>query len=124
MAATLVYPYTRIPTPAVTAPAFFVQFAIQGASGVLPGYLMELSPADIRSIVVGSAFQIGGLAASGSATIQSEIGEKHFPLPPSASGQKRFDYGFVICVVLGAAAALTVITTFLGSEYEGRTFSP
>lgn len=122
VAASVLYPYTRVQTPGVTAAAFFVQFATQGAFGVLPSHLMELSPAEIRSIVVGTAYQLGTLASSGSATIQSEVGENYFPLPPSASGQKRYDYGLVICVFLGAAIALVVLTTFLGPEHKGRTF--
>ncbi|KAK2612715.1 Carboxylic acid transporter [Conoideocrella luteorostrata] len=122
VAASVLYPYTTVKTPAVTAAAFFLQFATQGAFGVLPSHLMELSPADIRSIVVGTAYQLGTLASSGSATIQSEVGENYFPLPPGRSGGKRYDYGLVICVFLGAAIALVVITTFLGPEHKGRQF--
>ncbi|GAB0142078.1 hypothetical protein EsHS_00002643 [Epichloe bromicola] len=122
VAASVLYPYTRVQTPAVTAAAFFLQFAIQGAFGVLPSYLMELSPADIRSIVVGTAYQLGTMASSGSATIQSEIGENYFPLPPSPAGQKRYDYGLVICAFLGAAIALVMMTTFVGPENKGCEF--
>ncbi|TWU78543.1 hypothetical protein ED733_002418 [Metarhizium rileyi] len=122
VAAAMLYPYTRVQTPGLTVAAFFVQFATQGAFGVLPSHLMELSPADIRSIVVGTAYQLGSLASSGSATIQAEIGEKYFPLPLGASGQRRYDYGIVICAFLGAAIALVVATTFLGPEDKGRGF--
>ncbi|KAK8929732.1 Carboxylic acid transporter [Metarhizium anisopliae] len=122
VAAGVLYPYTRVQTPGLTVAAFFLQFATQGAFGVLPSHLMELSPADIRSIVVGTAYQLGTMASSGSATIQSEIGERYFPLPPGPSGQQRYDYGIVICVFLGAAIALVVMTTFIGPEHKGREF--
>ncbi|QPH16250.1 hypothetical protein C2857_000846 [Epichloe festucae Fl1] len=122
VAASVLYPYTRVQTQAVTAAAFFLQFAAQGAFGVLPSHLMELSPADIRSIVVGTTYQLGTMASSGSATIQSEIGENYFPLPPSPAGQKRYDYGLVICAFLGAAIALVMMTTFVGPENKGCEF--
>lgn len=123
LAGALVYPYTFVSTPAITAVAFFVQFATQGAFGVIPSHLLELSPPEFRSLVVGTAYQLGSLASSASATIQASIGESHFPLPPGPNGMKRYNYGIVICAVLGAAIALVIVTTFLGPEEKGKLFS-
>lgn len=123
VAGALLYPYTFVSTPAITAAAFFVQFATQGAFGVIPSHLLELSPPEFRSLVVGTAYQLGSLASSASATIQSSIGEEHFPLPPGPDGKKRFDYGIVICAVLGASIVLVIVTTFLGPEKKGKPFS-
>jgi SHS family lactate transporter-like MFS transporter len=44
-AGALIYPYSFISSEAVIAAAFFEQFFVQGAFGVIPGHLSELSPA-------------------------------------------------------------------------------
>ncbi|PHH90534.1 hypothetical protein CDD83_3376 [Cordyceps sp. RAO-2017] len=123
MAGALLYPYTFVSTPAIMAAAFFVQFAIQGAFGVVPSHLMELSPPDLRAFVVGTAYQLGSLASSPAATIQSEIAEDNFPLSPGPNGRPRYNYAEVICAVLGAALGVVIIVTFLGPENKGARFS-
>ncbi|KAG9698584.1 sugar transporter family protein, partial [Aureobasidium melanogenum] len=77
----LLYPYTFTSSKAVMAAAFFEQFCVQGAWGVIPIHLMELSPGAFRTFVVGTAYQLGNLASSASSTIEAQLGEK-FPLPP------------------------------------------
>jgi MFS transporter, SHS family, lactate transporter len=119
--AAMLYPYTYVSTLAVAASAFWLQFFVQGAFGVIPTHLLELSPGAIRTFVVGSTYQLGNLASSPAATIQASIGEKFFPLPPTAKGVKRYDYAVVICAFLGACVALVFVTTFLGPENKGRS---
>jgi SHS family lactate transporter-like MFS transporter len=119
----LLYPYTYTPTLAVVAPAFFVQFFVQGAFGVVPIHLMELSPGPLRAFVVGTAYQLGNLASSPAATIQSGIGEQYYPLPPTMAGVHRYNYGLVICAFEGACFALVFILTFLGPERKGHNMS-
>ncbi|KAL6401563.1 sugar transporter family protein [Ilyonectria robusta] len=121
-AGALIYPYTYVNTTAVAASAFFLQFFVQGAFGVIPSHLMELSPGPIRTFVVGTAYQLGNLASSPAATIQSTIGEKYFPLAPTATGIKRYDYAIVICAFLGACTGLVFLVTFLGPEKKGKQF--
>lgn len=41
------------------AAAFFEQFCVQGAWGVIPIHLMELSPGSFRTFVVGTSYQLG-----------------------------------------------------------------
>lgn len=41
------------------AAAFFEQFCVQGAWGVVPIHLMELSPGSFRTFVVGTSYQLG-----------------------------------------------------------------
>lgn len=79
----LLYPYTFTSSNAVIAAAFFQQFCVQGAWGVIPIHLMELSPGSFRTFVVGTSYQLGNLASSASSTIEATIGER-FPLPPRA----------------------------------------
>jgi MFS transporter, SHS family, lactate transporter len=116
----LLYPYTFVTSNAVIASAFFLQFFMQGAFGVVPTYLLELSPDALRAFIVGTAYQLGNLASSPAATIQATIGERYYPLPPTATGVKRYDYGIVICAFLGACFALVIILAFLGPEKKGR----
>ncbi|KAJ5613345.1 sugar transporter family protein [Penicillium lagena] len=121
-AGALLYPYTFVTGLQVAAVAFFVQFFVQGAFGVIPTHLMELSPPGIRTLVVGAAYQLGNLASSPAATIQSSVGERYFPLASTTAGVKRYNYALVICVFLGACVAFVIIVTFLGPEKKGRQF--
>jgi SHS family lactate transporter-like MFS transporter len=53
--------------------AFWMQFFVQGAWGVVPVYLNEISPSAIRGIFPGLVYQVGNLLASANATIQSAL---------------------------------------------------
>jgi len=116
----LLYPYTFVSSKSIIAAAFFEQFCVQGAWGVIPIHLMELSPGSFRTFVVGTAYQLGNLASSASSTIESTIGGR-FPLPPHGS-VKRYNYGLVICIFLGCVYGFVILMTFLGPEYLGRNF--
>lgn len=117
----LLYPYTFISNQSLIAAAFFEQFCVQGAWGVIPIHLMELSPGAFRTFVVGTSYQLGNLVSSASSTIEATIGER-FPLPPTASGVKRYDYGKVICIFMGCVYVYTILLTFLGPEMLGHKF--
>lgn len=114
----ILYPYTFVTNERVIAAAFFEQFCVQGAWGVIPIHLMELAPASLRTFVVGTSYQLGNLVSSASSTIEATIGER-FPLPPKGT-TKRYNYGLVICIFLGCVYAYTILLTFLGPEYRGR----
>ncbi len=120
----LLYPYTFVTTHAVIAAAFFEQFCVQGAWGVIPIHLMELSPGSFRTFVVGTSYQLGNLASSASSTIESTIGSR-FPLPSALINKKetkRYNYGKVICIFMGCVYVYVIILTFLGPERLGRNF--
>ncbi|KAH7072204.1 carboxylic acid transporter protein-like protein [Paraphoma chrysanthemicola] len=116
----LLYPYTFVSNKGVIAAAFFQQFCVQGAWGVIPIHLMELSPGSFRTFVVGTSYQLGNLVSSASSTIEATIGEQ-FPLPPKGK-VKRYKYGLVICIFMGCVYAYVILLTFLGPEYRGRNF--
>ncbi|KAL9115331.1 MAG: hypothetical protein Q9227_000652 [Pyrenula ochraceoflavens] len=99
----------------LVASAFFEQFFVGGVWGPIPIHLIELSPPHMRSLVVGLTYQLGNLASSASATIQSVIGER-YPIPPAADGTKRFDYGRVIAIFMGGVWAYQLVFLFLGPE--------
>jgi SHS family lactate transporter-like MFS transporter len=83
--------------------------------GPIPIHLIELSPPALRTLLVGFTYQLGNLASSASATIQAIIAER-FPLPPSASGDKRYDYGKVIGIFMGSVWAYDFFWLFVGPE--------
>ena len=116
----LLYPYTFVGNKSVIAAAFFEQFCVQGAWGVIPIHLMELSPGSFRTFVVGTSYQLGNLVSSASSTIESTIGER-FPLPPKGSTH-RYKYGLVICIFMGCVYALVIVLALVGPEYLGRSF--
>jgi MFS transporter, SHS family, lactate transporter len=122
----LLYPYTFTSSKAVIAAAFFEQFCVQGAWGVIPIHLMELSPGAFRTFVVGTAYQLGNLASSASSTIEATLGEQ-FPLPSirNAKGQevKRYEYGKVICIFMGCVFAYVILLTIVGPEKRGKDLS-
>ena len=116
----LLYPYTFTHNKRVMAAAFFEQFCVQGAWGVIPIHLMELSPGSFRTFVVGTSYQLGNLVSSASSTIEATIGER-FPLPPLKK-VKRYNYGKVICIFLGCVYAYVILMTFIGPERRGHHF--
>jgi SHS family lactate transporter-like MFS transporter len=121
----LLFPYTFVTSEKVAVAAFFEQLCVQGAWGVVPIHLMELAPGSLRTFVVGSAYQLGNLASSASSTIEAKIGER-YPLPPGeVNGKiaKRYNYGKVICIFLGAVYAFTTILAVIGPEKKGRDLS-
>ncbi|KAH8809255.1 sugar transporter family protein [Xylogone sp. PMI_703] len=111
----LLYPYCFVTTRSTAAPAFFEQFFIEGACGILPIYLLELSPGSLRAFSVGTAYQLGNLASSASSTIEATIGER-FPLPEVTPGVKRYRYNLVTCIFTGCVLAYNVVVVFFGPE--------
>ena len=99
-------------TPVILAAgAFLMQFAVQGAWGVVPVYLNELSPDEVRGTFPGFAYQIGNLIAAVNGPLQSKIGEA-----------RGGDYSFGLAVVVGCVALILVTLSFLGPEAHGVAF--
>jgi len=57
--------------------AFVVQFFVQGAWGVIPAHLNELSPPNMRATFPGTVYQLGNFIASYNAVMQARIAETH-----------------------------------------------
>jgi SHS family lactate transporter-like MFS transporter len=87
--------------------AFLMQFMVQGAWGVVPAYLSELSPGPMRATFPGLAYQLGNLITSRNSVIQARAAE-------------RFGgFGRVLAVtVLLVACCLALVTSF-GRESRG-----
>jgi len=117
----LLYPYTHVANNGIFAAAFFEQFCVQGALGILPIHLVELAPADYRVFIVGFSYQLGILISSPVDTIEAKIGE-HFPLTSSVestTGAPRFDYGQVMAIFIGCAYLYSIIVAAVGPERKG-----
>ena len=57
--------------------AFVMQFFVQGAWGVIPAHLTELSPDEIRGFYPGVTYQLGNLLAAVNLPIQTSLAECH-----------------------------------------------
>src|SRR5207248_3158231 len=55
---------------------FLMQFFVQGAWGVIPAHINELSPGHLRGFLPGVAYQLGILCASSIPYIESALGER------------------------------------------------
>jgi len=64
-------------TAFIAAGAFLMQFMVQGAWGVIPAHINELSPDSLRGFFPGFAYQLGVLIASSIDYIEAALGE-HF----------------------------------------------
>jgi len=93
--------------------AFLMQVMVQGAWGVIPVHLNELSPDEARGTFPGVVYQLGNLLASANATIQAGIAA-HF----------GGNYGVALALVAGIVAVIIAILTALGIEAKGSAFGP
>jgi SHS family lactate transporter-like MFS transporter len=66
--------------------AVLMQFMVQGAWGVVPAYLTELSPAPVRATAPGLAYQLGGLITSWNGKAQALIAERTGNYPAMLAG--------------------------------------
>ncbi|HEY1766024.1 MAG TPA: MFS transporter [Terracidiphilus sp.] len=87
--------------------AFLMQFMVQGAWGVVPAYLSELSPGAVRATFPGLAYQLGNLITSRNSVIQAKAAE-------------RFGgYGKVLAVTVLIVACFLALVTSFGRESKG-----
>lgn len=110
LAALLALPAIPLWTYSSTAPMFAVggfvmQFMIQGAWGIVPAHLNELSPPSVRAILPGFAYQLGNLAMSRLAPWQAKYAE-----------DRGNDYAFVLSCTIGVVAVALALVTLLGRE--------
>src|SRR5579872_6460135 len=57
---------------------FLMQFMVQGAWGVIPAHLNELSPPGVRGTLPGFAYQIGNFFSSRNSVIQAKLAESRY----------------------------------------------
>ncbi|HWG33360.1 MAG TPA: MFS transporter [Gemmatimonadaceae bacterium] len=91
--------------------AFLMQVAVQGAWGVVPVHLNELSPDEVRGTFPGFAYQLGNLLASGNAALQAGFAASH-----------GGNYAYALAVVAACAAVVIAVLTYFGPEKHGVMF--
>lgn len=104
----------------LSASGFFMQFFVQGAWGVIPIHLNELSPPAFRSSFPGVTYQLGNMISSPSAQIVNAIAEKTFIT--LGNGHKVEAYGPVMGIATAIIAMGIFFTTMVGPERRGRKF--
>jgi len=83
-----------------------MQLCVQGAWGVVPAYLNELSPPSIRATFPGLVYQLGNLIAASNATLQSSLADRYF----------GHDLAWPMVLVVGSVALLIALLAWAGPE--------
>jgi SHS family lactate transporter-like MFS transporter len=104
--------YSRT-VPLLALGGFLMQFMVQGAWGVIPAHLNELSPAAVRGTLPGFAYQLGNFLASRNAVIQAKVTEVRY----------AGNYSPVLAWTVLIVASLVAIVTMSGKERRGADLS-
>lgn len=95
---------------------FLMQFMVQGAWGVVPVHLNELSPPEFRGTFPGFAYQLGNFAAAYAAQQQAWLAE-HFR---RANGEPN--YALTMALVEAAVFVAIIVLAAIGREHRGKEF--
>ena len=116
MIAALILSLAAIPAWAFAGPilviaiaAFVMQAGVQGAWGIIPAHLNELSPDQTRGLLPGLAYQLGVLMAAPTNSIEYALRDKF--------GYSWALAGFELVTIILLAAVVA-----LGKEHKGRGF--
>jgi SHS family lactate transporter-like MFS transporter len=98
---------------ALAAGGFFMQFMVQGAWGVVPAHLNELSPGPVRAVFPGLAYQLGNLFSSRNSVFQAAWANAY------SGGLLRVAMSGTVVIV----ALVVALVTALGPEAKGSDLS-
>jgi MFS transporter, SHS family, lactate transporter len=109
--AIVVVPLWALPAQFVllAAGAFLLQFMVQGAWGVIPAHISELSPSSIRGSMPGFAYQCGNLFASGIVALETGLATK-------------WNYAWVMTATAATIFIFAIVVTALGKERHAVNF--
>jgi SHS family lactate transporter-like MFS transporter len=93
----------------ISAGAFLMQFMVQGAWGVIPAHINELSPGALRGFFPGFAYQLGVLIASTAPYIEAKM-------------TSRLSYGQAMGTFAGIALAIGAVVIAAGPEAHRVAF--
>ena len=88
---------------------FMMQFFVQGAWGIIPAHINELSPGAARGFFPGFAYQLGVMCASSIPYVESALGE--------VFSYKQAMGGLMVVVFLGV-----ILVVWRGPEAKGVSF--
>ena len=94
---------------ATIAGVFLMQFFVQGAWGVIPAHITELSPGQVRGFFPGFAYQLGVMCASSIPYVESSLGEV-------------FTYKQSMGMLVAVVFIGTVLVVWKGPEARGISF--
>lgn len=97
-------------TALIVVGVFLIQFFIQGAGGVIPAQMNELTPGHLRGLFPGLAYQFGIVAASGITYLEAVLSE-HLPFAQAM--------GFLVAGIF----VLSAVVFAFGPENKGVSFS-
>jgi len=89
--------------------SFLMQVMVQGAWGVIPAHLTELSPDEIRGFYPGVTYQLGNCLAAFNLPIQEALAESH-------------GYPFALGVTIVPVLVAVIVLTAIGRERRGVAF--
>jgi MFS transporter, SHS family, lactate transporter len=91
------------------AGAFLMQFMVQGAWGVIPAHLAELSPNSVRAVLPGFAYQSAGVIASSVVFIEAMYAQKT-------------SYATAMALTAASVFTMAAVMAWLGRERHGAEF--
>jgi len=91
------------------AGAFLIQFMVQGAWGIIPAHLSELSPDSVRGFLPGFAYQCGVLLAGSVAYVEAILAE-------------HTSYANAMALTASVVFTLAAVVVALGREQKGIQF--
>ena len=100
---------------AIAIAAFCMQFMVQGAWGIVPVHLNELSPPAVRATFPGFVYQLGNLIASMNAPLQTAIAEHR-------GGTLHPDFAFALALVCSIVAVCLLLLALAGPERRDVRF--
>jgi len=94
----------------LAAGAFLLQFFVQGAWGVIPAHLAELSPNEVRGFLPGFAYQCGVLLAASVAWLEAILAQK-------------ISYASAMALTAGLVFVFAAVMAWFGQERRGADFT-
>jgi SHS family lactate transporter-like MFS transporter len=98
--------------------AFLLQVFVQGAWGVVPVHLNELSPAEVRGTFPGFTYQLGNLISAGAAQMEAAFAG-HFPAPGGGA-----NYAEALAIIMLVVFLAVAILAAVGPERRSIEFAP
>jgi SHS family lactate transporter-like MFS transporter len=95
---------------------FAMQFMVQGAWGVVPVHLNELSPDSVRGTFPGFAYQLGNLFAANTAVVEARLAH-HF-----SDANEHPDYAKALALFVFLIFLMLIVLAAIGPEKRGKEF--